>query len=72
VSSFYVGGSVGGFVPGLAWSVAGWPGVIALAATVLAIIAAIVAVWPGREGGGRKAENRGQKVEIRNDLGGHR
>jgi hypothetical protein len=34
-------------VPGLAWSFAGWPGVVALAAAVLAIIATIVAtVWP--------------------------
>jgi len=50
VSSFYIGGSVGGFVPGLAWSFAGWPGVVALAAAVLAIIAAVVAlVWPRRE-----------------------
>jgi MFS transporter, YNFM family, putative membrane transport protein len=50
VSSFYIGGSVGGFVPGLAWSFAGWPGVVALAAAVLAIIATIVAtVWPRRE-----------------------
>jgi YNFM family putative membrane transporter len=50
VSSFYIGGSVGGFVPGLAWSYAGWPAVVALAAAVLAIIAAVVAlVWPRRE-----------------------
>ena len=50
MSSFYIGGSVGGFVPGLAWSFAGWPGVVALAAAVLAIIATIVAtVWPRRE-----------------------
>ncbi len=47
VSSFYVGGSVGGFVPGFAWSHAGWPGVVALTAGVLGIIAAVVAlVWP--------------------------
>jgi MFS transporter, YNFM family, putative membrane transport protein len=32
VSSFYFGGSVGGFVPRLAWSFAGWPGVVALTA----------------------------------------
>jgi len=68
VSSFYVGGSVGGFVPGLAWSVAGWPGVIALAAAVLVIIAAIVAVvWPGREGGGRKAEKAEDRKRATDD-----
>jgi hypothetical protein len=50
VSSFYFGGSVGGFVPGLAWSFAGWPGVVALTAAVLGAIAAVVAVvWPKRE-----------------------
>jgi YNFM family putative membrane transporter len=52
VSSFYFGGSVGGFVPGLAWSFAGWPGVVALTATVLGVIAAVVAlVWPKRRTG---------------------
>jgi MFS family permease len=50
VSSFYVGGSVGGFVPGLVWSLAGWPGVVALTAAVLGVIAAVVAlVWPAHE-----------------------
>jgi predicted MFS family arabinose efflux permease len=52
VSSFYVGGSVGGFVPGLAWNVAGWPGVVALTAAVLGAIAAVVTLlWPAHEGG---------------------
>ena len=61
VSSFYFGGSVGGFVPGLAWSFAGWPGVVALTAAVLGVIAAVVAlVWPKRrtDGGGRTDEGR--------------
>jgi MFS transporter, YNFM family, putative membrane transport protein len=52
VSSFYVGGSVGGFVPGLVWNVAGWPGVVALTTAVLAAIATVVAtVWPRHEVG---------------------
>ena len=47
VSSFYFGGSVGGFVPGLAWNVAGWPGVVALAGGVLGAIATVVVIlWP--------------------------
>ena len=46
VSSFYIGGSVGGFLPGLVWESAGWPAVVALSAVMLAIMAAIVAlVW---------------------------
>jgi MFS transporter, YNFM family, putative membrane transport protein len=46
VSAFYIGGSVGGFLPGLVWESAGWPAVVALSALVLAIMAAIVAlVW---------------------------
>jgi MFS transporter, YNFM family, putative membrane transport protein len=59
VSSFYFGGSVGGFVPGLAWSFAGWPGVVALTAAVLGIIAGVVAVvWPRRmtDSGGRTTD----------------
>jgi MFS transporter, YNFM family, putative membrane transport protein len=51
VSSFYFGGSVGGFVPGLAWNLAGWPGVVALTAAVLAAIATVVVtMWPRHEG----------------------
>jgi MFS transporter, YNFM family, putative membrane transport protein len=50
VSSFYIGGSVGGFVPGLVWNFAGWPGVVVLTAAVLGGIAAVVAlVWPAHE-----------------------
>jgi MFS family permease len=50
VSSFYIGGSVGGSVPGLAWGFAGWPGVVALTAAVLGIIAAVVALaWPAKD-----------------------
>ncbi len=46
VSSFYIGGSVGGFLPGLVWESAGWPAVVALSAVMLAVMAAIVAlVW---------------------------
>jgi predicted MFS family arabinose efflux permease len=46
VSSFYIGGSAGGYFAGLAWNAAGWPAVVALAAAVLAAMAAIVAlVW---------------------------
>jgi MFS transporter, YNFM family, putative membrane transport protein len=52
VSSFYFGGSVGGFVPGLAWNLAGWPGVVALTGAVLAAIATVVVtMWPRHEGG---------------------
>jgi MFS transporter, YNFM family, putative membrane transport protein len=46
VSCYYVGGSVGGVVPGLAWNAAGWPGCVALTALVLVAMAAIVwAAW---------------------------
>jgi YNFM family putative membrane transporter len=46
VSAFYIGGSVGGYLPGFAWNWAGWPGVVALSIAVLAVIGAIVAtVW---------------------------
>jgi YNFM family putative membrane transporter len=46
VSSFYVGGSVGGYLAGIVWNHAGWPAVVALSAAVLAITGMIVAlVW---------------------------
>jgi predicted MFS family arabinose efflux permease len=47
VTSFYVGGSVGAVVPGLAWTLGGWPAVAVVIACMLAAMAAIVAfVWP--------------------------
>lgn len=43
VSSFYIGGSVGGLAAGVLWSHAGWPAVVALSATVLTMMGLIVA-----------------------------
>jgi MFS transporter, YNFM family, putative membrane transport protein len=52
VTSFYVGGSVGAFLPGLAYERAGWPGCVAMVAAMLAIMGLIVGLaWtpaPGR------------------------
>jgi YNFM family putative membrane transporter len=46
VSCFYIGGSAGGYAPGLAWNAAGWPAVVAVVAGVLSAMALIVAlVW---------------------------
>jgi predicted MFS family arabinose efflux permease len=42
VTSFYVGGSFGGFIPGLLWSSTGWPGVVSLIVAMLLIMAAFV------------------------------
>jgi MFS transporter, YNFM family, putative membrane transport protein len=42
VTSFYFGGSVGAFVPGLAYERGGWPACVALVAGVLTIMALIV------------------------------
>jgi len=42
VSSFYIGGSVGGLAAGVLWSHAGWPAVVALSATVLTMMGLIV------------------------------
>lgn len=35
--AYYVGGTAGGFLPGLAWQAAGWPGVVAVCAGALVI-----------------------------------
>ena len=40
---YYLGGSAGGVLPGLAWSAAGWPGCVALVLAVLAVMA--LTVW---------------------------
>jgi predicted MFS family arabinose efflux permease len=53
VSCYYVGGSVGSVLPGLAWNVAGWPGCVALTAAVLVAMAAIAWVaWGDPPAGG--------------------
>ncbi len=42
VTFYYLGGSVGGAAAGLAWVIAGWPGCVAVALVVLAIVATLV------------------------------
>src|SRR5215468_10313692 len=41
VTAFYVGGSMGALLPGLAWNAAGWPACVAMALAMLALMAAI-------------------------------
>ncbi|HVA11832.1 MAG TPA: MFS transporter [Stellaceae bacterium] len=42
VTFYYLGGSVGGVIAGLAWTFAGWPGCVAAALAVLGIVALVV------------------------------
>ncbi len=52
VSSFYIGGSVGGLAAGVLWNQGGWPAVVALSAAVLALMGTIVAfVWAAKPAG---------------------
>ncbi len=56
VSCYYVGGSAGSLLPGLAWNAAGWPGCVALTAVVLLVMAAIVwAAWGDAPAAGARA-----------------
>jgi MFS transporter, YNFM family, putative membrane transport protein len=57
VTCFYVGGSVGAFLPGLTWSSAGWPSVVAMLVAMQIIMACIVAfAWaPDRARGSGRA-----------------
>ncbi len=49
VSSFYIGGSVGGLAAGLMWNAAGWWAVVALSASVVAMMGLIVTlVWSAK------------------------
>jgi predicted MFS family arabinose efflux permease len=41
VTSFYIGGSFGGLIPGLLWSSTGWPGVVGLIVAMLLLMAAL-------------------------------
>jgi predicted MFS family arabinose efflux permease len=44
VTSFYAGGSMGAFLPGLAWNSAGWPACVAMVMAMLAAMAVIAAL----------------------------
>ena len=44
VTAFYVGGSMGALLPGLAWEAGGWPACIAMVVAMLAAMAAIAAL----------------------------
>ena len=44
VTSFYIGGSMGAFLPGLAWERGGWPAAIAMVVAMLAVMAVIAAL----------------------------
>ena len=48
VTSFYVGGSLGALLPGLAWEAGGWPACIAMVIAVLAAMALIATLAYGR------------------------
>jgi MFS transporter, YNFM family, putative membrane transport protein len=48
VTAFYIGGSMGAFLPGLAWSSGGWPACIAMVLAMLAAMALIATLAYGR------------------------
>jgi YNFM family putative membrane transporter len=49
VTIFYIGGSFGAFLTGIAWEKAGWPACVALVCAMIVLIAAVVAVgWKDR------------------------
>jgi MFS transporter, YNFM family, putative membrane transport protein len=43
VTAFYIGGSMGAFLPGLAWDAGGWPAAVAMVLAMLAAMALIAA-----------------------------
>jgi predicted MFS family arabinose efflux permease len=45
VTSYYIGGALGGIAPSALWRLAGWPGVIALLATVVLLLMAVALTW---------------------------
>jgi MFS transporter, YNFM family, putative membrane transport protein len=44
VTAFYVGGSMGAFLPGIAWEQAGWAGAVAMVLVMLAVMAVVAAL----------------------------
>ena len=60
VSSFYLGGTVGGWLPGLGYEAGGWPASLAFVVAMLAIMATIVTIF-WREPTAAIAEMRSSK-----------
>jgi YNFM family putative membrane transporter len=48
ICSYYIGGTVGGVLPGLFWKNAGWPGCVALTCALLLLVAAPLAFFGWR------------------------
>jgi MFS transporter, YNFM family, putative membrane transport protein len=48
ICSYYIGGTVGGVLPGLFWKGAGWPGCVALTCALLLLVAAPLAFFGWR------------------------
>jgi MFS family permease len=48
ICSYYIGGTVGGVLPGLFWKGAGWPGCVALTCALLLVFAAPLAFFGWR------------------------
>ncbi len=56
VTCYYLGGSLGGVAPGLAWSHAGWPGSVSMIILILLAGGTLaVRFWPRPSGGGSEA-----------------
>ncbi len=49
VTCFYIGGSVGAFLPGLSWTSLGWPGAVAMAIAMQVIMAGVVGLFWTRD-----------------------
>jgi predicted MFS family arabinose efflux permease len=43
-TSYYIGGSVGAVLPGLTWSIGGWPGCVAMVLVMQALMATVIAL----------------------------
>ena len=50
VTSFYLGGSAGGILGGVAWTHGGWPACVAMGAVMLTIMATVIALFWTRSG----------------------
>ena len=47
ICSYYIGGTVGGVLPGVAWRLAGWPGCVGLTCSLLVVAGLLAAFgWP--------------------------
>ena len=70
ICSYYIGGTVGGVLPGLFWKYNGWPGCVALVTAILLVAGfAVVFGWRSRSDGVDRTPSHSRKSHPKRRKG---